>query len=237
MAIEDNSLRGKIGPMVCYRMNGKNITRGMPCHYEQTPATKARGLNFGVASRVGAQIRSGLKDIIPFPKDLGMQSSLTGTISRWLARVPLAEVQPVDDIPYLSDFRFNWKSMVNMKWRALLHISMPDTLKLLLDIHAFIPKDVTHAPAWTEKIECKLAVVSCNLATQRLKSEFHASIQFPLDRNEVPTQQIVLPVSIEPGNLVLVVAAMIYTLNKGGESFETKEIAFRPADVIWARYF
>ena len=94
MAKEDQSLRGKIGPLVVYRLNGQDVVCSLPLFYKQMPATKARSLNFGKAARAAAMFRSGLKNVLPFPKDYGIQGRLAGAISKWLRTTPIAELPP-----------------------------------------------------------------------------------------------------------------------------------------------
>src|SRR5258706_2986304 len=237
MAKEDQSLKGKIGPVVVYRLNGQTVVRSRPRFYEQTPATKARGLNFGMAARIGAQLRSGLKNVLPFPRDNEMQGRLAGAISKWLATTPLTELPPEKKIPYLIDFHFNSKSELNSLWKGLLQVGSAGQGELSLNIPAFIPANIIYAPAWTETIECRIGAVSCSLVNALLRGEFQPRIHFPRHKNEVAAQQIPLPVPIETGTIVLVVLSMIYTIKKNGESLEKKEPAFRPADVIGAIYY
>ena len=237
MAKQDQSLRGKIGPVVVYRLNGQDVVRSLPGPYEQTPATKARGLNFGKATRIGAGLRSGLKNVLPFPKDSKMQGRLAGVISKWLATTPVTEVQPEKKIPYLIDFHFNSKAELNSLWKGLLQVDLSEQGQLSLNIPAFIPAGVIYSPARAQTIECRIGAVSCNLADESSKGQFYKSIHFPRDRQEVAAQQIPLSVPVETGNIVLVVVSMIYKNNKNGMELENIKPEFRPADVIAAMYF
>jgi hypothetical protein len=237
MAKQDQSLRGKIGPVVTYRLNGQDVVRSLPGPYEQTPATKARGLNFGRATRVGAGLRSGLKNVIPFPKDSQMQGRLAGVISKWLGTTPITDVPPEKKIPYLIDFHFNSKSELNSLWKGLLQVDLSEQGQLLLNIPVFIPAGIIYAPARAQTIECRIGAVSCNLADESFRGEFFKSIHFPRDRQEVEAQQIPLPVPVETGNIVLVVVSMIYTITKNGIELANTKPAFLPADVIAAMYF
>jgi hypothetical protein len=237
MAKEDQSLKGKIGPVVVYRLNGDTIVRSLPGFYKRTPAMKARALNFGIAARVGAKLRSGLKNVLPFPRDSDMRSRLTGAISKWMGKTPVTELSPVKNIPYLADFHFNSKAELNSRWKGLLKADVLEQGELVLSIPAFIPVDTIYAPAGTETIECRIGAASCSLADSSLEEVFYTSILFSMDKHEVAAQQIPLPVPVEAGHIVLVVLSMIYNINKNGKLMEKMEPAFRPADVISAMYF
>jgi hypothetical protein len=237
MAKEDQSLRGKIGPVVVYRLNGQNVVRSLPRRYKQTPATKARSLNFGKAARASSMLRSGLKNVLPFPKEYQVQGKLAGVISKWLGTTPIAELRPEKKIPHLIDFRFNGKSELNSQWKGLLQVELSEQGKLLLNIPAFIPADIIYSPSWAHTIECRIGAVSYNLAAGSFRGQFFKSIHFPRDRQEVAAQQIPLSVPVETGNIVLVVVSMIYTITKNGMELENTKPAFRPADVIAAMYF
>ena len=223
--------------MVVYRLNGQDVVRSLPRPYEQTPATKARSLNFGKATRAAALLRSGLKNVLPFPKDSQIQGRLSGTISKWLGTTPIAERQPEKKIPYLIDFHFNSKSELNSLWKSLLQVDLSEQGELVLNIPPFIPSNIIYAPSWAQTIECRIGAVSCNLADGSFGGEFFTSIHFPTKKQEVAAQQIPLSVPVESGNIVLVVVSMVYTIKKKGELLENMDAAFRPGDVIAAMYF
>ena len=237
MAKEDQSLRGKIGPVVVYRLNGQDVVRSLPRSYEQTPATKARSLNFGKATRAAALLRSGLKNVLPFPKDSQIQGRLSGTISKWLGTTPIADLSPEKKIPYLIDFHFNGKSELNSLWKGLLQVDLSEQGELMLNIPPFIPSNIIYAPSWAQTIECRIGAVSCNLADGSFGGEYFTSIHFPTKKQEVEAQQIPLSVPVESGNIVLVVVSMIYTITKNGIELENTKPEFRPGDVIAAMYY
>ena len=220
-----------------YRLNGQNVVRSLPSRYKQTPATKAGSLNFGKASRAASMLRSGLKNVLPFPKDYQVQGRLAGVISKWLRTTPIAELPPEKKIPYLIDFHFNSKAELNSLWKGLLQVDLSEQGQLSLNIPAFIPAGVIYSPARAQTIECRIGAVSCNLADESLSGQFFTSIHFPRDRQEVAAQQIPLSVPVETGNIVLVVVSMIYKNNKNGIELENTKAEFRPADVIAAMYF
>ncbi|MEO8406586.1 MAG: hypothetical protein ABI480_18385 [Chitinophagaceae bacterium] len=234
MAKEKQSLSGKIGPVVVYQLNGKNVVRSKPRRYKQTTGTKARSKNFGKASTLGAQLRSGLERVIPFPKDISMQTRLTGAISKWLGTTALKDVQPQKHIPWLSDFEFNEKAKLNSRWKELLKVGEPTTDGILLNIPAFIPVDVINGPAKTTSIECRIGAVSCNLLTQSGTKGFYTSFSFPNTDQKVATQEILMKVNTKPGNVVLVVSSLVYFGNKGGEKVEREEVRWRPVSIIIA---
>jgi hypothetical protein len=237
MAKQDQSLSGKIGPVVTYVLNGQPVVRSLPGPYEQTPATKARSSNFGKATRAAALLRSGLQNVLPFPKDYRVQGRLTGVISKWLGTTPITEVSREKKIPYLIDFHFNSKSELNSLWKSLLQVDLSEQGELLLNIPPFVPANTIYAPSWAQTIECRIGAACCNLADGSFRGQFFKSIHFPRDRQEVVAQQVPLPVPVETGNIVLVVVSMVYTITKSGIELANTKPAFLPADVIAAMYF
>ena len=220
-----------------YRLNGQNVVRSLPSRYKQTPATKAGSLNFGKASRAASMLRSGLKNVLPFPKDYQVQGRLAGVISKWLRTTPIAELPPEKKIPYLIDFHFNRKSELNSLWKGLLQVDLSGQGELLLNIPAFIPANTIYAPSWAQTIECRIGAASCNLSDGSLRGRFSKSIQFPRDKQEVGAQQIPLPVPVATDNIVLIAVSMVYRIIKNGMELENTKPEFRPADVISAMYF
>ena len=77
--VTDVFVSGSVGNLIFYRRMGKSCARIKRVNLKQTDATRMRGINFGVASRTGKALRSGLTAAIPVPTDRNMQNRFSGS--------------------------------------------------------------------------------------------------------------------------------------------------------------
>ena len=75
---------GRIGNVIHYKMGDKFYTRSAPKKFKQTKATKAKSVEFGMASTIGKVIRQALQPIIFETDDRKMHTRLVGRIYSWL---------------------------------------------------------------------------------------------------------------------------------------------------------
>ncbi len=100
-------LTGKINNIVFYQRSDTSIARTVPIIVHQSPATKIRSANFGIAASAGRVLRSNMQQVSPFTKNKTMQSRFSGAIARWLALNNAGSLTPQKGLPFISSFNFN----------------------------------------------------------------------------------------------------------------------------------
>ncbi|MBS1655787.1 MAG: hypothetical protein JSU05_13130 [Bacteroidetes bacterium] len=227
-------LSGRVQNLVFYKSGGQRLVRSIPEQVNQSPATRIRSRNFGLAAAAGRMLRSRLAPVIPFPKDKKMQSLFSGTIARWLGLQDAATLPAKQPLEALQGFSFNTQIAWTDRCRVPFSISTAGGGELQITIPAFIPTDVFSAPAGTQQVELIFSVACCGLLQADDRNGHTQELQVLFSNQQEPGQMISFPVTVQQGTLsVLAVAARF--INETGMA-DTRPV-FLPAAVIWAGYF
>jgi hypothetical protein len=234
--IEDVFVTGTIGNIVLYRRMGKQCARIKRDHIKQTAATKKRGINFGIASRAGKGLRSGLSAAMPNPKDRSVQSRFSGAIAKWLGQSDVESLPPRDNLPHLSFFQFSPGDTFAERFKVPVSVTTTEN-GISVSIGSFVPQSNISAPAGTVSVQLILSVAAATLATGiacRGKTE---TIEIPFNNVEVPAKVIDFAVPTVAGTIVVTVARLIYCGYNNNYPFIIEKKGFNPAGVINARYY
>ena len=227
---------GRDGNVIYYELNGGYYTRIAPGHIKQTTATKMRSRNFAIAAAANRVLRSLLQPALPFPKDKKMQNRFGGAIMKWLEQKPIKELEPATNLPYLQHFQFNEATSLQERWKVPITVNQQKEDLLQLHIPAFIPKEKIAAPAWTNVVECTVAAASCSLENSGTNGNSIHAFSIPFNDAEIAAQNILLPVSMPAGSLVVVAVSLRYMVSKKRKQVPTDQIAFMPSGIVDARY-
>jgi hypothetical protein len=224
---------GRMDNVVFYKRGGTYIARSVPNQVHQSPATKQRSKNFGIAASAGRMLRQSLTPSLPFPKDKNMQSRFSGAIARWLQQQNVDALLPANDLPYINGFDFNEATSISERWKTNIIVLRPSDALMTIQMPAFIPTVAIAAPAYTESVTCCFSVAACQLANAALPSGYSVSINVPYNDELRDAQVLPMPVATGAGVLVVVAASMKYHL-ASGQTDQRNE--FMPSSVIDARY-
>ncbi len=229
-------LTGRIQNLVFYKLGDRYCVRTIPQKVKQTKATKARGKQFGVASRAGAALRGQLLTAIPFPSDNNMQTRLVTAIYRYLQSVEKIQPEQVDQLAYLDGFQFTNGYTIQERWNVLLSITRDPESGLQLNIPSFVPVKNISAPAETVAIVCEISAGGFDRATGNPTGGFSTSLRFEYNNVEVPAQVIQMPLPTPQGSVIVTAISLEYNMIKNGHEAPVKKKAFMPSGIVSAMY-
>jgi hypothetical protein len=234
--VTDVFVSGSVGNLIFYRRMGKNCARVKRANLKQTPATKKRGVNFGVASRAGKALRSGLTAAMPIPTDRNMQNRFSGSIAKWIGLSDIEELLPTEKVPFVSELAFTKEQPFGERCKAPLAISQPHENIIAVSIEAFVPASQISAPAGTQLVTLVIAVSGCLLKTGEPLGSGSHHVDISYNDTPVPAQVLSFDVATPAGSLTLTAARLIYKKWQNNSWVEINKEAFVPAGVISARY-
>lgn len=235
--VTDVFVSGSVGNLIFYRRKGKNCARIKRAHLKQTSATRMRGLNFGVASRAGKALRSGLRVAMPVPTDRDMQNRFSGSIAKWIGQTTIDELPPSEVVPFVSTLAFTKEQPFSGRFKVPLTISMLQENIIAVGIDAFVPTLQISAPAGTSLVTLIISVAGCQLKTgEPLGNETH-TIEIPYNDTLIPAQMPEFHVATSAGSLTVAAARLIYKKPANETWIDMNKEAFMPAGVIDARYW
>ncbi|MGH2564883.1 MAG: hypothetical protein ACRDE5_10230 [Ginsengibacter sp.] len=219
-----------------YRRMDNSCTHVKKNHTNQTPATKARSTNFGIAARAGKALREGLHAVIPYPTDRSMQSRFSGAIAKWLGLSCIDELPPCDSAPYISDFQFTNSAAFNEQFKVPVSVSRQEDKLITVIVDAFVPDRQVTAPAGTVFIELGISVAACDLETGTTTGSETQRIQLPYNGNKILSQVLKFITPERAGSLTVTAAWLQYYVMKNNGIYKMENPGFMPARVISACY-
>ncbi len=234
--ITDVFVSGTLGNLVLYRRMDTNCVRMKRESIQQTPATKIRSLNFGIASKAAASLRRGLTAVIPNPLDRKMQSRFSGAIAKWLGLSNVHELSAGEVTSCISNFGFSDGYTFNERFKVPVTVSYAENSTIVVNIDAFVPVLSVTAPAGTVILELVISVAGCTLATGMPTGSSTQRIQVPYNQNEIAAQALQFKIPAGHGSFTLTAAWLQYYVMKNNGISRTENPAFIPAGVINARY-
>ena len=234
--INDVFVTGTLGNVVLYRRMGKSCARIKREYIHQTTATKKRGINFGIAARAGKGLRMGLAAAIPNPTDRRVQSRFSGAIAKWLGQCDVKDLQPCDNLPFLSSFSFSEDESFRERFKVPVVVSATSN-RISISIGYFIPVKNISAPAGTLSVKLILSVAAAQLATGVASGWQTESIEIPFNNLEIPAKVVDFSVPTEAGTIIVAAARLMYFGYKNNSLFAIEKKGFNPAGMIKAMYF
>ena len=229
-------LTGRIQNLVFYKLGDRYCVRTIPQKVKQTKATKARGKQFGVASRAGAALRRQLLPMIPFPSDNNMQTRLVSAIYGYLRSIGNAWPEQVDQLAHIDGFQFTTGYTILERWKVALIVTRNPEGSLQLIIPAFVPTKSISAPAETVSVICEIAAGGFNRQTGNPTGGFSTSLCYKYNDVEVPEQVIPMPTPMPPGSVIVTAISFQYQMMKNGHEVPVNKKAFMPAGIVSAMY-
>jgi hypothetical protein len=234
--VTDVFVSGSVGNLVFYRRMGKNCARVKRVNLKQTAATKKRGVNFGVASRAGKGLRTGLTAAMPAPTDRNMQNRFSGSIAKWIGISDIENLLPTEKVPFVSELAFTREQPFGERCKVPITISQPQENIIAVSIDAFVPALQISAPAGTQLVTLVIAVSGCLLKTGEPLGSGSHQVDISYNHTPLPAQVFSFDVATPAGSLTLTAARLIYKKWQSNSWVEINKEAFVPAGVIDARY-
>jgi hypothetical protein len=226
-------ITGRMGNVVGQKRGDKYHIQPYQQKVKQTPPTKKRSSNLGIASTFCKYLRPLLTPFVPFKETKEMQGKFLGCFSKWFGLSDPAALLPVDRIPFVSEFNYNPLTSVAERWKLQLTFTLKSSTELELSIPAFIPTKVISAPAHTMVVECTIVAASCMLADPTKQTTDLKKITIPFSNTPVQQQSLNFLVAAVPGTVVVTAVALSYQLANGKMN---QKPTFMPVSIVDARY-
>lgn len=234
--VADVFISGSMGNLVFYRRMGTHCVRTQALDVKQSPATKMRSVNFGIAARAGKALRGALAPCMPNATDRSMQSRFSGAIAKWLGRSPIADLPATESVPFLAGFEFTTGQPVIQRCKVSISISFPQENLVAVSIDSFVPAKQISAPAGTGLVSLVISVAGCMLETGMASGSETHTIDVPFNETMVSAQVLEFYVGASAPSLLVTAARLIYKRREGDRWRDMNKEAFMPAGVIDARY-
>ena len=237
MARADMNFSGRVANLIYYKMYGRTYVRAAPVSVKQTKATRASGLSFGMASRLGSALRKQLITVIPYPKDHQMQVGLVSVVYQWLKAVDGNPTGLATSPDLIKGFSFIEKARYfRNRWKVGIQVSNPSSGLVQVKIPAFVPSDVMEAPKDTTSVTCKFAAGVSDIKTGL--SLGSATFEFNLTYNNEPVAEQTISFNLPTpiGSLIVTGASLQYKINKGRYVKINTNKNYMPAEIVDAKY-
>jgi hypothetical protein len=225
---------GRIGNVIHYKMGDKYYTRSAPRKYKQTKGTKAKSIEFGMASTIGKVVREGLEPIIFATDDRKMHTRLVGQIYTWLQT---ARNKPASDDtqPNFNLFQFTTGNpSLSARWNIALKVSKISPGQIQIAIPSFIPKSAFRAPASASSVTCRIASVVIDIEKKMEIGRAQDEINYTLDQKKVEAQKIIQELTMSPGSLLVTGMCLEFFTTRMHQKVLTREKLYKPSHIIYA---
>ena len=201
----------------------------------------------GKANRMAKQACVALAQVSDLAVSREVNKRLCHAFHHWFLTALPGQATPRSFVPLVSGFRFNEDSFINQKFEINLDVSWKTNDSAVLRIPVIHPRKDIIAPARTVSIQLKLvaASISTNPArgTQFLKKislgpkqKPGMCIDIPYVKGGLPGREIQIPLVNQPGNIVILIAALQYTTMQQGKMNIVTDRKWLPADILSAIY-
>jgi hypothetical protein len=232
----DSKLVGTVGTLIFYNRLGEYCMRTKPATVRRSKASVNSGLNFGKASKISRQIRSLVEAINPSKSNI-QAVRLNGTINRfisWKEKKDAASATMPRKLPFIYGFQFNDQadlSSINAIQPSVKTIG-PGLTEISLS--PLFPSQSLQAPANTNIIILKMILMVVRLEKAETELLGKTEIEIPYSNETFQPPVASFPAASKPGDLVILVMAVQYMVNKNEDVQLLNDIKKLPCGVGWA---
>jgi hypothetical protein len=224
-------VEGKQSNILYYSWKGIPCKRTIPSEVYQSPVVVAHKNTNGLSTVMGGSLRKLLAEVIPYPKNVQMQTAVRLALLKWIKRGPVP-LQPPEIIPFISKISFNEEAILPNCLRVPLTVSVTVQNEPAVLIPYMKPTTAFIAPPQTNHIQLKIAAASCNIKTGEALQNYTYDMIIPYNSESINSHTIILPLPIPADSLTIVAAALDYfSFNEGTANIIDNE-RFRPSEVI-----
>ncbi len=235
----NSKLEGTFGNVIFYNFRGEYCMRTKPVSVRRTGASVNSGLNFGKSSKISAQIRKAVAPINPANTDMRVLYRLTAAVNKfiaWKEKKDAASIKMPEKLPFISGFQFNDQSDLSSinAIRPLVKSTDPDVIEISLP--PLIPSQSLQTPANTNSVLLKMILMRVNLEEAETKFLGKSELEIPFSDDSFQPPVTSIPTSSNSGDLVILVMAVQYMVNKKGEVELLNDKKKMPCGVGWVGY-
>ncbi len=234
----DAKLVGTVGNIIFYNSMGEFYMRAKPVTVRRTQSSVNSGFNFGKASKISRQIRDFIDGINP-SKSNKQAYRFNGAIHKfisWKEKKDAASIRMPDKLPFIYRFQFNDESDLSVITAIQPSVRTPVPGTTEIDLLPFFPSQNLHAPANTNSIILKMILMGVSLA--KAETELIGSGEIAVPYSDELFKPPVISISNSPktGDIVVMVMAIQYMVNKKGEIELLNDNKKMPCGICWAKY-
>lgn len=235
MALNKNdSLTGKMGPVVVYTLNGKQVVRARPRPHKKSKSSQQAAKQFGLASKISAQLRTQLYKTVHDIPQKNTRYRFDGVIREWLQNGKPASNSRISAFSSMQQFQFNEKSSLSERLRVQPSVDWVNAGKIMINLPAMVPMRDMAAPPNTASIQCIIEAARTLLKNQLIIKELpSAAINIKYSNKTINSQHIQIPFELKAGELIIAVMALRYITNNSRVLNDEK---WMPAGVIGTFY-
>jgi hypothetical protein len=234
--VEPMGFVGRTGELIHYRVGNNYYVRKAPRKFKQTKATRARAVEFGLASRTGSALRRQLLPVIPNPLDRSMHRRLVSVLFKWISSAERQRSAKVT-VPDMLGFTFMEDNhTVRKRWKTSFQVNYPSPGFVELKIPAFVPDESIKAPAGTASVICGIAAGSVDLSTGISLGNFSTELFFDFNNKPVAGQTISMKLPTPKGSLIVTGISLSYMIARKNYKTPNTNKSYIPAGIVDARY-
>jgi len=208
----------------------------VPAPPQQFPESRTYSQAFNHSKKTGRNLWELLTPILPDSKNKELLQSMEIELYQWMLTNPVNNTLPVDNVPFITGFQFNPAKTLEKTMAITVTGKRNDDNMIELAIPAFTPAKNISAPPKTESITFKIMAVAYNIATGAKASAYLTELNIPYNDIQLLSQNITLPVTPEPGVLIVVAIAIEYTIIREKNLQAVHNLNWMPAGIVWSGY-
>ncbi len=238
--VNNNNLRGKLGPMVHYLLDGQPVVRALPKKYRRTKNSVHSGRNFGLASTMGSLIRAEMHVLNPARTEKSCMYRLTGALNkflRWKEKELPALDEPPAKIPFLQDFQFNELSKFTVlnAFSPLIRLSEEGNLEIGLPA-MLAPAEILRAPEAADHMICHFTLIGADWTQGKAKTYAKEKIIIPKTPAFAQPPPVSFALEQKPGELLMLVMTLQYIVTKPGMTIVYRDDQKTRCGIAWLHY-
>ena len=234
----DSKLVGTVGNLIFYNRMGEYCIRTKPVSVKRTRASVNSGLNFGKASKISSQIRNLIEAINPSKSNI-QAIRFNGAINKFISlkeKLDAASRTMPKRLPYIYGFQFNDQADLTSIFSIQPSVKLKEPELIEISMASFIPGQSLHAPLNTSRIIFRIELIGMNLNKAETELIGKSEIEIPYSGEIFQPQNILMRASEKPGNLIIMVMAVQYMVNKNDDVEILNDKKKLPCGIVWANY-
>ncbi|KAA9041479.1 hypothetical protein FW778_05490 [Ginsengibacter hankyongi] len=224
-------LNAKSGNILYYSWKEIPCIRTIPANVYQSPAVIAHKNANGLSTTMGASFRRLLDGVLPYPKNMEMQTNLRIALLK-LLKSGVVNIEPPAAIPFIGGLSFNEASVLSNCMKVPLSITLQSPDEFAVHLPEMVPTLGFNAPPATSHIRLKIAAACCNIATGEALQNYNDAITIPYNAERISAQTKLFSFPMPAGRITMVVIALDYFGNVNGASSLLLNERFRPSRVM-----
>ncbi len=233
----DSKLTGTVNNLIFYKFRGGYYMRTKPVSVKRSRASVHSGLNFGKASKISKQIRNQIVTINPSKSGSRTMYRFTGALNKyigWQEKQDPASPVRRNGLPFIQGFQFNEQADLSSIMAIRVSISSSESGLMEIRFAPFVPGEALQAPFNTDHILLKWIITSTGLADVKTEKLAMGEMRIPYVHELFQPPVISIPVIAKPENMMLMVLAVQYMVNKKNGIELLGDVKKLPCGVIWA---